>query len=65
MTVSTQFDIGRCWYHAATLGVRLVSGWCQVGCQAAVRCCHIVKSAVRHCQTLSALAAKAVKPGLK
>eukprot|EP00966_Prymnesium_polylepis_P276968 6399110-Prymnesium_polylepis.1 len=30
------------------VGVRLVSGRCQVGCQAAVRCCHIVK----HCQAL-------------
>ena len=33
----------------ATLAVGLLSGCCQVGCQAAVRCCQIVK----HCQALS------------
>eukprot|EP00966_Prymnesium_polylepis_P274473 6341769-Prymnesium_polylepis.1 len=53
----------------ATLAVGLLSGRCQVGCQATVRCCQIVKhcQGVRHCQALSALAVKArVKPpGLK
>jgi hypothetical protein len=35
--------------YAATLAVGLLSGCCQVGCQAAVGCCQIVK----HCQALS------------